>query len=86
MTEINEFLASGEINRPGLFPHLDQLERASFIFEVDFGLKTFPTEPGIISIRGPRQYGKSTWLERELRQSIIDLVLQAPFISMGTIS
>ncbi|PNT85787.1 ATP-binding protein [Coxiella burnetii] len=83
LTEINEFLASSEINRPGLFPHLDQLERASFIFEVDFGLKTFPTEPGIISIRGPRQYGKSTWLERELRQSIIDFGPASAFYLNG---
>ena len=29
-----------------------------------------PAEPGIILIRGPRQYGKSTWLELELRNTL----------------
>ncbi len=84
LTEINKFLASGEISWPGLFLHLDQLERALLIFEIDFGLKTLPTtEPGIISIRGLRQYGKSTWLEKALRQSIIDFCPASAFYLKG---
>jgi predicted AAA+ superfamily ATPase len=29
-----------------------------------------PRDPGIIVIRGPRQYGKSTWLEFQLRETL----------------
>jgi predicted AAA+ superfamily ATPase len=36
----------------------------------DFGLAELPREPGIIVIRGPRQYGKSTWLEYQLRETL----------------
>lgn len=67
---INTILAQGEIEKPGVFPHLDQLNTASYIFEVDFGLQSLPQEPGILIIRGPRQYGKSTWLENQLYQTI----------------
>lgn len=35
-------------------------------FRSDFGLSELPEEPGLISIRGARQYGKSTWLETEI--------------------
>ena len=41
-----------------------------FVFDVHFGLDSLPTEPGIILIRGARQFGKSTWLERELKTTI----------------
>ncbi|MBL8753490.1 MAG: ATP-binding protein [Planctomycetes bacterium] len=53
------------------FPHLYQMSRQSVAFEVDFGLATLPTAPGVLSIRGPRQYGKSTWLEQQLRASAL---------------
>src|SRR3990167_1166258 len=72
LSDLNQKLQSGEIEAPGLFPKLEQIKTAPFVFEVDFGLKKLPTEPGIISIRGARQYGKSTWLEQSLKQSIID--------------
>jgi hypothetical protein len=39
-------------------------------FRFSFGLDELPKEPGIILIRGPRQYGKSTWLELMLRESL----------------
>jgi uncharacterized protein len=44
----------------GVLPHLEQLEGQPFAF--DFGLAELPTEPGIVLVRGPRQYGKSPWL------------------------
>lgn len=69
---INKHLASGEINHPGLFPHLEQLEDAPFIFDISFGLDGLPTEPGILLIRGARQYGKSTWLESMLKKTILE--------------
>jgi predicted AAA+ superfamily ATPase len=39
-------------------------------FRYSFGLDELPAEPGIILIRGPRQFGKSTWLELELRRTL----------------
>jgi predicted AAA+ superfamily ATPase len=53
----------------GLFPHLETSPGSSF-FEWDFGLDALPLESGIIVIRGPRQYGKSTWLEFQLRETL----------------
>ena len=68
--ERNACLARGELDSTGVFPALDELRRAEFVFEVDFGLDELPTEPGIMLVRGARQYGKSTWLEAELRRTI----------------
>ncbi len=45
---------------------------ASGFFSWDFGLAELPREPGIIVIRGPRQYGKSTWLEYQMRETLRD--------------
>lgn len=69
--EINRALASGTIDQPGLFPHLDQLAGSRYVFPVDFGLTELPHEPGVLLIRGARQYGKSTWLEQQLRATLI---------------
>ncbi len=65
----NELLSLGRLDDPGLFPHLELLDAAPRRFEVDFGLGELPDEPGVLFIRGPRQYGKSTWLEGELKKS-----------------
>lgn len=67
---LNQKLASGEINEIGVFPHLDRLVDMTYVFDIDFGLGDLPTEPGILLIRGARQYGKSTWLEQSLKQTI----------------
>lgn len=67
---LNRFLAEGKITEPGQFPHLEQLEEAPYRFEVNFGLQQLPAEGGILLIRGPRQYGKSTWLEQEIKKTI----------------
>ena len=68
--EINDALLRGEAEREGLLPHLDLLREASFIFQPQFGLDELPREPGLILVRGPRQFGKSTWLEGALRKTI----------------
>lgn len=68
--ERNELLSQGVLDRPGLFPHLDLLRAAPCVFTVDFGLPELPDGPGLVVIRGPRQCGKSTWLEGALRDSI----------------
>jgi predicted AAA+ superfamily ATPase len=66
---INGLLLRGEVDRPGLFPHLDELAGARFRFEIGFGLDSLPESEGVLLIRGPRQYGKSTWLEARLRET-----------------
>ncbi|MFH0919837.1 MAG: AAA family ATPase [Fibrobacterota bacterium] len=71
VNEINSALLSGYTEGKGLFPHLERLEKARFRFNMDFGLATLPEEPGILLVRGARQYGKSTWLEGCIRDSII---------------
>ena len=68
--QINQCLLNGNINIPGVLPHLDNLKSIHFIFEQDFGLSKLPTTPGVILIRGPRQYGKSTWLEQQINLTI----------------
>ncbi len=71
--DTNDCLVRGELDRPGLFPHLEGLAAAARVFEPDFGLAELPMSPGILVIRGPRQYGKSTWLEGRLRASAEEL-------------
>ncbi len=68
--EINDLLSRGDIDHEELWPHLLDLKKQAVTFNFEFGLKKLPIEPGLIIIRGPRQYGKSTWLELHLKQTI----------------
>ncbi|HSX19643.1 MAG TPA: ATP-binding protein [Gammaproteobacteria bacterium] len=68
--EINQHLLRGDIQSKGVLPRLAQLETQPFVFKQDFGLRELPQAPGIIMIRGARQYGKSTWLEQEIKATI----------------
>jgi predicted AAA+ superfamily ATPase len=68
--ERNDLLLKGITDIPGVCPHLDQLARSPVVFRVSFGLDSLPEEPGVILVRGARQYGKSTWLEAELRRTV----------------
>jgi len=70
ISTLNTKLSEGDIGKSGMFPHLDRLKQMKYIFEIDFGLTSLPLEPGILLIRGARQYGKSTWLEQELFNTI----------------
>ena len=70
MNKINQHLLSGNIDTRHIFPHLDRLKNVPFNFKVDFGLSKLPEEAGILLIRGARQYGKSTWLESQMYQTI----------------
>ncbi len=72
VNEINRLLAAGEVDREDMWPRLVAAESKACFFRFDFGLSELPTEPGLIVIRGPRQYGKSTWLDMNLRFSIHD--------------
>jgi hypothetical protein len=68
---INQHLQAGRLATPGLFPHLEMLRRGGPpVFRIDFGLDALPEQPGVLLIRGPRQYGKSTWLESQLEATI----------------
>lgn len=66
----NLLLAEGKIDRDDLWPNLRQMESQVLQFRFHFGLDELPKEPGLIVVRGPRQYGKSTWLELSLYESI----------------
>jgi predicted AAA+ superfamily ATPase len=66
----NEALAAGNVDIPGLFPRLESLRDAPAVFRVEMGLDALPTEPGVLLIRGARQYGKSTWLEGVMRDTV----------------
>jgi predicted AAA+ superfamily ATPase len=68
--EVNEALLEGNVDHPGLFPRLEALEDAPAVFRVEFGLDEVPATPGVILIRGARQYGKSTWLEGAIRDTV----------------
>ncbi|MFH1829517.1 MAG: AAA family ATPase [Pseudomonadota bacterium] len=80
---INELLSSGEIDREDLWPRIVEMESKAAQFRFEFGLDELPKEPGIITIRGPRQYGKSTWLEMNLRISIQDFGKGSAFYING---
>lgn len=72
LSVINQCLSRGEIDDLNIFQYVKKLSRSPYRFEIDFGLKTLPKAPGILLIRGPRQYGKSTWLEGEILKTIQD--------------
>lgn len=70
VNERNRRFAAGEIGSQDLWPKITEYEEQPRTFRFVFGLDELPEEPGIILIRGPRQYGKSTWLELELRETL----------------
>lgn len=67
---INELLGRGEIDCEDMWPRIAEMESKAAQFRFEFGLDELPLEPGLITIRGPRQYGKSTWLDLHLRWSV----------------
>ncbi|MBI4537177.1 MAG: ATP-binding protein [candidate division NC10 bacterium] len=68
--EINQQLAQGDVNRRGVLPKLDELAGEPFVFRQRFGLDELPGEAGVILVRGARQYGKSTWLQSRIRETV----------------
>jgi uncharacterized protein len=68
--DVNRALSLGNLDHPGLFPRLEALRAAAAVFRMEFGLDQLPVEPGVLIIRGARQSGKSTWLERSMRETI----------------
>lgn len=66
----NEALLRGVVEAPGVLPSLERLRAMPHVFRFEFGLDELPEEPGVLLIRGARQYGKSTWLESSLRSTV----------------
>jgi hypothetical protein len=70
VSDVNRALLRGGVDERGVLAHVEQLERRPFVFRFEFGLDELPADPGVILVRGPRQYGKSTWLELQLRETV----------------
>jgi hypothetical protein len=66
----NRLFSTAEIDRIDLWPKIAEYEDQPRTFRFTFGLGQLPEQPGILLIRGPRQYGKSTWLELALRDTL----------------
>jgi len=70
VAQVNEHLSRGDVDVEGVLPKLEELRKAAFAFAFQFGLDQLPVKPGLLIIRGARQYGKSTWLQQQIRQTI----------------
>ncbi|MBI1861273.1 MAG: ATP-binding protein [Deltaproteobacteria bacterium] len=70
--QLNELLLKGEHDRQDMWPRILEYESKSNPFFFEFGIRELPKEPGVLVIRGPRQYGKSTWLDLQIRDTIED--------------
>jgi len=68
--ERNQLFLLGKIDRDDLWPKVKEYEDQSFQFRWEFGLEEIPQSPGVITIRGARQTGKSTWLELKLLDTL----------------
>ncbi len=81
--EKNSLLITGPVDREDLWPKINEYEAQRFQFRWEFGLTDLPTTGGVISIRGARQIGKSTWLELKLLETIEKYGLGTAFILNG---
>lgn len=71
-TQRNQLLFKGEIDRDDVLPKYTEYSRSRNPFFFEFGLRDLPEKPGLLFIRGPRQYGKSSWLEMKVKDTIED--------------
>lgn len=81
--EVNQALAAGNVTTPGVLPKVDALRLQSAVFGIDFGLRQLPREQGLLLIRGARQYGKSTWLQQQIQQSVTEFGPGSAFYANG---
>ena len=83
--EKNTLLSQGNIDRDDLWPKIKEYENARYQFRFEFGLSfaDLPQKPGLITIRGARQTGKSTWMELALLQTIEDFGKGTAFLLNG---
>ncbi len=68
--DINKALAVGDIASSGVLPKVELLSKQPAVFRHSFGLDELPQEAGVLMIRGARQYGKSTWLQQQIKETI----------------
>jgi predicted AAA+ superfamily ATPase len=68
--EVNAALSAGDCKSPGVLPKLDELRDQPLALRFDFGLRELPETPGLLLVRGARQYGKSTWLQQQIRETV----------------
>jgi len=68
-TPVNQVLAAGGPRHSRPLRHLEDLARSPYVFGTEFGLDALPEEPALLLIRGARQYGKSTWMEQQVRET-----------------
>jgi predicted AAA+ superfamily ATPase len=68
----NKLLLQGKIERDDILPKYTEYSHSRNPFFFEFGLKELPLQPGLLFIRGPRQYGKSSWLEMQVKDTIED--------------
>jgi len=68
--QINQSLAVGDLSSKGVLPKVDALKNQGAVFDMHFGLDLLPCEPGLLLIRGARQYGKSTWLQQQIHSTV----------------
>ncbi len=67
----NKFLLEGKHDFMSFWPKIKEYSSARnpLFFEFPLG-QDIPEEPGLIVVRGPRQYGKSTWLELSIQDTL----------------
>jgi uncharacterized protein len=70
MREVNAALSAGSTSVPGVLPKLDELREQPFVMDTAFSIDELPEQPGVLLIRGARQYGKSTWLQQQIARTI----------------
>lgn len=69
--QVNSLLLLDNIDFSTCLPKLKQYTLMALQFKFNFGLEVLPEEPGVILIRGARQFGKSTWLELQVKNSYL---------------
>lgn len=81
--ERNIRLLQENIEREDLWPKIKEFKARRFQFRWEFGLTKLPESPGVITVRGPRQSGKSTWLEFQLLETNEDFGHGTGFVLNG---
>jgi uncharacterized protein len=71
VNEKNRLLLEAKHDALSYWPKIKEYEEARhpLFFEFPLG-RDLPKDPGLIVIRGPRQYGKSTWLEVSIKDTV----------------
>lgn len=79
----NSLFSKGELELNALWPKIEEYRSKRFQFNWDFGLDILPLESGLITIRGARQIGKSTWLEFQIFKTLQEFGSGSAFFLNG---